>query len=187
VGPNVSFSIDDGLTWQDGPGSNVFTGLNAGAVTGIKVKIGDCTSPAANCANSVCGAGLRSITNQTNNIVTDEPPVPIPGQVALEESASFKKTETIAVKIESKTNVLASPNPFSDKIKFSLQSGVSGRASLDLYNMMGQKVQTVFTGFIEAGKAKNVEYHVPASQRSNITYVFSVGEQKVSGKLIGLR
>jgi hypothetical protein len=68
-----------------------------------------------------------------------------------------------------------------------LQSAISGRASLDLYNMMGQKVQTVFAGFIEAGKARNVEYNVPASQRHNLTYVFTVGEQKVSGKLIGLK
>jgi hypothetical protein len=48
-------------------------------------------------------------------------------------------------------------------------------------------VKTVFEGYVEAGKTRNIEYFVPASQRTNLTWVFTVGAQKVSGKLIGIK
>jgi hypothetical protein len=85
------------------------------------------------------------------------------------------------------TKVLAAPNPFNDRIRFSLQSAVSGRGSLELYNMLGQRVTVVFEGNVQKGVVQNIEYSVPGSKRSNLIYVFKVGDQKVSGKLIGLK
>ena len=95
-------------------------------------------------------------------------------------------TTTVEAVIESQAQVTAAPNPFSNKLRFSLKSDVSGRGTLELYNMMGQRVQTVFQGNIEAGKAQTIEYNVPLSQRTNLFYVFTVSGRKTSGKLISL-
>ncbi len=87
----------------------------------------------------------------------------------------------------SNTKVAAFPNPFSDKVRFSMESAVSGQGALEIYNLMGQKVKTVYRGLIMAGKSQMIEYNVPPAQRTTLIYVFTVGGQKVSGKLIGLR
>jgi len=37
---------------------------------------------------------------------------------------------------------------------------------------------------VEAGRVLNKEYLVPVSQRQNLIYIFRVGEQKTTGKLL---
>jgi hypothetical protein len=85
------------------------------------------------------------------------------------------------------TKVIPTPNPFSDKVRFSIKSSVTGQGSLELYNMLGQKVKTVYQGHFEQGQTQTIEYNVPGAQRANLIYVFRVGNQKTSGKLIGLK
>lgn len=146
-----------------------FTGLTPGAgfsVYGEDVKNGTtCKGAAATCADltGTCSAQAAVVSNNSS-------------------------IQTQEVKLESpKTNVIAAPNPFNDRIRFSLQSEVSGRGSLDLYNMLGQKVNTVFQGYVQKGIPKTVEYSVPGPLRSTLIYVFRVGEQKVTGKLLNLK
>ena len=86
-----------------------------------------------------------------------------------------------------KTNVLAAPNPFNDRIRFTLKSSVSGQGSLELFNMLGQKMKTVFRGYVNADQPQTIEYAVPYSQRSSMIYLFRVGTEHTSGKLIGLK
>jgi hypothetical protein len=98
------------------------------------------------------------------------------------------EVQTQEIKLEpAPSKVQTIPNPFNDKIKFSLNSTVSGMGSLDLYNMLGQKVKTVYQGRFEKGKVQVVEYNVPATQRTNLVYVFTVGDQRTTGKLIGVK
>jgi hypothetical protein len=86
----------------------------------------------------------------------------------------------------SKLSVSAFPNPYTDKVKFVIQSAVSGHASLEVFNMLGQKVQTVFKGHVEAGRGQSLEYNVPQAIRGNLMYILRVGNQKATGKLIHL-
>jgi hypothetical protein len=88
---------------------------------------------------------------------------------------------------DEQSTVVPAPNPFNDKIRFSIQSAVTGQGSLELYNMLGQKVKTIYQGHFAKGETRTIEYQVPGSQRVNLVYVFRVGNQKTSGKLIGLK
>jgi hypothetical protein len=91
-----------------------------------------------------------------------------------------------SLKLES-SKVLAAPNPFNSRIRFTIQPTVSGKGSLELYNLMGQKVATVFPGYVQKGQVQTIEYNVPGTQRTNLIYLFRVGNQRTSGKLIGLK
>jgi len=82
-----------------------------------------------------------------------------------------------------KLTVTAFPNPFSDNINFQIEAKQSGQALLEVYNMSGQKVKTVFSGTINAG-TQRFSMHIPAGQRSVLFYVFRMGDQKMSGKLL---
>jgi len=160
VGPFTKTTAAD----ANGDGDIVFSGLTVGKGFSIILTVGDCTSDATDCDN---------YKTSLNRAVTQR---------------NVQTVETVIAKIEPKqSKVLAAPNPFSSKIKFNLESAVSGQGSLELYNMLGQKVKTVYQGYIKEGQILFVEYNVPSAQRTNLMYIFRVGDQQVTGKLIGIK
>jgi hypothetical protein len=93
---------------------------------------------------------------------------------------------TTAPTVESSVEVSASPNPYSDRIRFVITSKVSGQASLELFNSMGQKIATPYRGYINAGRAQVVEYNVPSPAKGNLIYKVSVSDKVASGKVLSL-
>ena len=87
--------------------------------------------------------------------------------------------------VEEATKVTAYPNPFSGKVKFVVSSKIAGRGSLEVYNMLGQKVKSVYQGNIIAGN-QIFEMTLPSAQRSNLIYILRVGDKRVTGKLLHL-
>ena len=162
-GSGLEYSIDNGTTWS---GSNVFNNLASGSVTGFKVKNSFGCIQAATC-------------DVVSNCETEN---------SLSTAANARKaTYDVAIRLDQKSKVAASPNPFSERIRFTINSSVSGRGTLELYNLSGQKVKTVFEGQVQQGQVQTVEYMVPASQRSSLIYVFTVGSERTTGKLINLK
>jgi hypothetical protein len=84
-------------------------------------------------------------------------------------------------------NVKAFPNPYTDRVQFNIESSVSGKGSLVVYNMLGQKVKTVFEGYVFAGRGQVVDFKVPAASRANLIYVLTIGGKQTTGKLINQR
>jgi hypothetical protein len=143
-------------------GKIVFTGLTIGKGYSVTLTAGGCTSLPDEC-------GTFNGVYQT---------------VARQGSV---REQEIVLNSEPKTNVTAAPNPFNDRIRFTLKSAVSGQGSLELYNMLGQRVKTVFQGQVNANQVQTIEYAVPGAQRSNLIYLFRVGDSQTTGKLIGLK
>ncbi|MGN6601192.1 MAG: hypothetical protein ACTHK8_02010 [Ginsengibacter sp.] len=85
------------------------------------------------------------------------------------------------------TDVKAVPNPYNNVIRFTLQSDVSGHGTLELYNLLGQKVKTVYQGYIQKGFKQNIDYTVPGGAHTNLIYLFRVGNERKSGILIGAK
>jgi hypothetical protein len=84
-------------------------------------------------------------------------------------------------------NVIASPNPFSDRIRFNIQSDFSGQGTLEVFNTLGAKIKTVFQGPVVAGQSQTVDFAVPSAQRVNLVYVMTVGNRQTTGKVIKLK
>lgn len=83
-------------------------------------------------------------------------------------------------------NVKAYPNPYTDKVKFVINSPESGQGSLEVFNVLGQKVKTVYQGHIISG-TQAFELNVPEGFRSTLIYRLSVNGKQVTGKLISAR
>ncbi len=133
---------------------NVFSNLGSGSVSGIKVKNdAGCISDAANCDAPSSCQTIAKSSITPENIT------------------------------ESQTTVKAYPNPFSDRVKFVITSPVSGKGNLEVYNMMGQRVRSVYNGFISAG-TQTFELSLPTQQIANLVYVLRIGDKKISGKLL---
>jgi hypothetical protein len=84
------------------------------------------------------------------------------------------------------TTVTAYPNPFTDRVRFRVESSAGGHASLDIYNVMGQKVKTPFQGIMQKGEVRTIDVYLPNAAQSNLMYIFRIGNEKVSGKLLKL-
>jgi len=93
----------------------------------------------------------------------------------------------IAPQPSSALGVKAYPNPFKDKVQFVLTSPVSGKARLELFSLLGQKVATVWEGEVSAGKAQTVDYNAPPAHQTNLIYRLTVGDKVVNGKLLNIR
>jgi hypothetical protein len=120
---------------------------------------------------TICGNTGRYLTNRNT-----------------ENQSGINKGTVAEPTLEAAKNlqVSAYPNPYNDQVKFVVESPVSGQGSLEVYNVLGQKLQTVYQGFIFAGKGQVIEYKVPPFNRTNLIYIFKVGGQQVTGKLLKL-
>ncbi|HET9824796.1 MAG TPA: T9SS type A sorting domain-containing protein, partial [Chitinophagaceae bacterium] len=90
-----------------------------------------------------------------------------------------------SVATTSNLRVTAYPNPFGSMVKFTIQSSVSGNAQLEVYNQLGQKVSTIYRGYLQANRSQVVEYKAP-QLGSQLIYILRVGGQSVTGKLMHL-
>ncbi|RXK58128.1 T9SS type A sorting domain-containing protein [Lacibacter luteus] len=94
------------------------------------------------------------------------------------------KTSDAAETVGAELNVKAFPNPFNTKVTFVFSSPVSGRATLEVYNIMGQRLGVVYEGFIKAGVVQNVQYNARNLSESNLIYKLRVNDKTAIGKLI---
>ena len=160
------YSILNGIggSWQ---ASNVFNNVAAGSVTGIKVKSpAGCISAAANCSVSNCPALRSQTTSSTQN-------------------KSGTSLNTLTDLNVSEPTVKAFPNPFGNKVKFVVTIPEAGNGSLELVNLLGQKVKTVFQGRMPAG-ANTFEINLPSMQSSQLIYMLRMGDKQITGKLLQL-
>jgi hypothetical protein len=154
TGAGYQYSKDNGDTWQT---NTDFTGLAAGSNPSIMVMNADgCKSTATSCgsADPTCLSSTTLKTSITEENITT-----------------------------SQTTLKAFPNPFGDKVKFELTSPVSGKGNLEVYNMLGQRVKTIYHGFISAG-TQTFELNLPTHQIASLIYVLRIGDKKISGKLL---
>ena len=112
--------------------------------------------------------GCELLTGSSNRETTTESPT---SSVMAEREANNILTVT------------AYPNPFADNINFEIEAKHSGKAMLEVYSVTGQKVKTVYNGNLSAGKQR-FTVTIPMHQRSVLFYVFTMGDQKKTGKLL---
>jgi hypothetical protein len=96
-------------------------------------------------------------------------------------SASAEAAATIG-----KLKVSTYPNPYRNNVTFVIESPVSGQAVLDVYNIAGQKIQTLFNGHIDANETRTIDYK-PAVANGMMIYTLRIGNRQVTGKLVGLK
>jgi hypothetical protein len=98
-----------------------------------------------------------------------------------------RPTENVQVAMVNALSVSASPNPFTDRIRFTIQAPKAGRATLEVYNMLGQKVGVPFEGMLNANETRTVEFNAPANHRSNLIYTLRMNGEQISGKLMSIK
>jgi hypothetical protein len=154
---NVSPASPHVATASEATNGFSFSNIPAGSGYRVTVSAASCGS-----SNTSCGASTLRQATGTNT-----------------------QTTVQQVVVPAQTKVTAYPNPFSDRVKFVVTSSVAGQGSLEVYNMLGQKLKTVYQGKIIAGN-QTFDLALPATQRSNLIYVLRVGDTRITGKLLNI-
>jgi aminopeptidase-like protein len=81
--------------------------------------------------------------------------------------------------------IKAVPNPFGNKVRFMITMEEAGNGVLEIYNIQGQKIKTVFQGYVPAG-TNFYDLTVPSHRRAELIYIFRKGTEQFSGKLLQL-
>lgn len=123
-----------------------------------------------------------AVTTQAVVLKTDNTQL-ITKPLAKETTETSQPTEIIE-RSETQLSVKTYPNPFTNKVTFVFTSPVSGKATLEVYNIMGQRLGVVFEGFIRAGDVQNIQYEAKNKNESNLVYKLKVNDKMAVGKLI---
>lgn len=77
------------------------------------------------------------------------------------------------------------PNPFSTQLRFVINTPNAGNGILEIYNTQGQKIKTIYQGYINAGM-NFFDLTLPERRRAELIYVLRMADKTVSGKLLQL-
>jgi hypothetical protein len=163
TGSGIQYSKDGGANWQSG---TTFGSLAAGSSPSILVK------NSAGCWSATptpCTSAAPCVTTAANN------PLAVVEEQKITSLGSRELEEILAVR--------AMPNPFSNQVRFTIKSATSGMGSLDIYNMQGQKIKTVYSGYIHAGTSY-FDLKLANGSSSQLMYVLNMNGERVTGKLL---
>ncbi len=76
------------------------------------------------------------------------------------------------------------PNPFSSELRFEFESPETANARIDLYDMTGRKVKTIFEQPVEGGVLYNAEFKPDAVVSGMYFYRITLGEAVFNGKVL---
>ena len=76
------------------------------------------------------------------------------------------------------------PNPFSEQVKFEFVSPIATQAKIDVYDMTGRMVQTIFDDFVEVNTKYNAEFKPEVEVSGMYFYRMQLGDSIYNGKLI---
>jgi hypothetical protein len=184
-------------------GQDIINALNckgyALTVSGLYQLANDALGNADGIIDTECGAKISNISGAVAafNEGFDEcrifigwnvGPCEVPSRrININSSGVINSADLTAQTVES-LRVSAYPNPFAEKVSFAIVSPVSGKASLEIYNMFGQKLQTVYEGYLTAGRTQLVEFRPGStSTAGTLIYKLNVAGKQVTGKLVNLK
>jgi len=84
--------------------------------------------------------------------------------------------------------VTAYPNPFYSNSTIEFSIPVATQVTLEIYNLSGVKLTTLFEGYVEANISHSVKFNVSTVQTSNVyIYVIKAGEKVKYGRLVVIK
>ena len=99
------------------------------------------------------------------------------------KSAEIVSSEIDVPQLET-YDLKAYPNPFSERLRFEFVASESVNARIDLYDMTGRLVKTVFDQPVESGVSYQAEFRPDAMVAGMYVYRAVMGEQIYNGKVV---
>ena len=119
-----------------------------------------------------------STSEPVNSIVESDP-------IALALDCNIKSAEIVSgVSAFGQSDLKVYPNPFSEKVTFEFVSNVDAHATLEIDNILGQKVTTLMDQFVKGGVVNSIEYTPESKVSGMYFYRLNLNGNIQIGKLI---
>ena len=107
-------------------------------------------------------------------------------EVTVEYSQPATKAgrSSVAAEVKPLKEPIIYPNPFTTKANIQFTASESGRAVVELYNIAGTKIRTLFSANVVEGEVYNTSFGDALLASGVYVYTISNGKQKHTGKLI---
>jgi hypothetical protein len=80
--------------------------------------------------------------------------------------------------------VSAYPNPYTNVVNFQFASPKTGKAVLEVYDLLGRKIAVVYQGNVNANVPVRAKLNVPALSRVPLVYKLTVNDKAVRGSIL---
>jgi hypothetical protein len=80
--------------------------------------------------------------------------------------------------------ISAYPNPYTNMVNFRFTAPESGKAVLEVYDIMGRKLAIVYQGMVKANVPVNAKYNVPSVSRVALYYKLTVNNKLAKGQVV---
>jgi hypothetical protein len=176
-GGQVEYAIFDGA-WQSG---NSFS-VASNAKGKLNIQVQEAGKSSAN--RAICPGEYKGVVPCTAATVAPEVVTASSRTVVSEQTAKSATTYLGSANMNAAIDVKTIPNPFSSKVRFVISAEQDGNGTLEIFNLQGQKLRTIYSGFINRG-TNFFDLTMPTNSNSaELVYVLKVGSTKLSGKLI---
>jgi hypothetical protein len=81
-------------------------------------------------------------------------------------------------------SISAYPNPYNNIVNFRFTAPESGKAVLEVYDIMGRKLAVVYQGLVKANVPVNAKFNVPSLSRVALYYKLSVNNKSAKGQVL---
>jgi hypothetical protein len=178
TGHSVMYSIFD-TEWSE---SNNFEGVRSNIKNNFNPQVKQKNENDAD--RSICPAKWIGTVPCSASTVAPEVATASNKTISAEQTIKKENTYLGSANLDASIDVKTIPNPFSSKVRFVISAEDAGFGTLDIFNMQGQKVKTVYQGYINKG-TNFFDLTMPASSRNaQLVYELRVGSTKLSGKLL---
>ena len=106
--------------------------------------------------------------------------------VVYSQPATIAGRSSVAIEVKPLKEPIVYPNPFTTKTNIQFTASESGRAIVELYNIAGTKIRTLFSATVVQGEVYNTSFGDALLANGVYVYTISNGKQKHTGKLIKL-
>lgn len=106
------------------------------------------------------------------------------GQVLTSVANSFVSGRTIREQVADDLEMQAYPNPYNNVVNFRFASPKTGKAVLEVYDIVGRRLAVVYQGSVTAKTPISVKYNVPSLSRVALFYKLTVDNKSVRGSVL---
>ena len=159
--------------------SKIFSGIPgipAGSGYQVILSRNGCISTTTSCSSSASRVFQQQPQEPDGTI---EQVTIVPKEEPVVQGQAINSSEPMVKGIK----VTAYPNPYSDKVRFVVNTEQAGEANLELVNILGQKIATIYNGHLMAG-SRSFEVTLPMQHRSTVVYILRLNGKQVTGKLL---
>jgi hypothetical protein len=96
---------------------------------------------------------------------------------------SLKSGESLDVNVPDEVSLEVYPNPFTDQLRFEFIAPADASARIDMFDITGRMVKTVFNSEVKAGNTYQAEFIPDARVSGMYLYRATIGERVFNGKI----